>query len=149
MSVPLDAGATPLRSPFGFEEIEHTADLAMSVWGRDLAELFSQAAAGMFHLLECAPAGEARWITRGFSMAAQDVEALLVDWLGELLYICEVEGVWFQCFGLASVTPTKLEATAMGLDHHMPQRGIKAVTFADLKVVRTPVGYETAIIFDV
>ena len=150
MSAPLDADATLRRSLAGFEEVEHTADLAMSVWGRDLPELFAQAAKGMFQLLACAPIGEERRITRAFCLAAQDVETLLVDWLGELLYICEADQVRFQHFDLASATLTHLDATATGQDHHVPQRGIKAVTFADLKIVRTlSGGYETAITFDV
>ena len=33
--------------PGRFEEIEHTADIAIRVWGSDLAELFANAAYGM------------------------------------------------------------------------------------------------------
>ena len=34
----------------GFEEVSHTADLEIRVWGKDLASLFIAAAEGMFHL---------------------------------------------------------------------------------------------------
>nr|NIU58226.1 archease [Phycisphaerae bacterium]NIW94523.1 archease [Phycisphaerae bacterium] len=35
----------------GFEEVEHTADEALRIFGANLAELFLSAAAGLTHLM--------------------------------------------------------------------------------------------------
>ena len=66
--------------------VEHTADWALRLRGRDLNELFTRAAEGMAYLL----AGDISAIplteTRELALEAYDAEELLVVWLGELAY---------------------------------------------------------------
>jgi SHS2 domain-containing protein len=104
----------------------------------------------MFELMACAPVGPTREISRQVSLDAQDAETLLVDWLSELLFFSESEGLCFESFEVTHVVPTHLDATAYGRDHHLPQCGIKAVTFAGLEIRRTADGqHRTLITFDV
>ncbi len=131
-----------------FEEIEHTADIAIRVWGADLGELFQHAALGMASQLtdlETVPIETVVTI----QLEAADVETLLIEWLGELLYLGEKDGVVFAQFQMLAVDDTALRAVARGgsvpqLDHH-----IKAVTFSELDVRRVGSGYGTTIVFDV
>ena len=133
-----------------FEEIDHTADLCLRVFGWDLQQLFVHAAQGMFHLMQCKPSGKATPIFHVVALEAYDLETLLVDWLGELLYLSEFKKVCYTTFEIDQLEPTHLRATVRGLTNHVAQKGIKAVTFSDLEVTRQADGhYETRITFDV
>jgi SHS2 domain-containing protein len=131
-----------------FEEIEHTADVAIRVWGSDLAELFANAAYGMAYQL-ADPSEAERTVEQSVELDAYDVETLLVSWLGELLYLGERDECVFFDFDLLEVTPTRLRAIIRGGPAHGHRRHIKAVTFSDLEIVQTDRGYETAVVFDV
>jgi len=131
-----------------FEEIEHTADIAIRVWGRDLAELFANAAYGMACQMADVDTVE-RTIEHTVELQAYDTETLLVAWLGELLYLGERDGCVFIEFDMLDVTPTQLRATVRGGPASGHHGHIKAVTFSDLEIVHTDAGYETTIVFDV
>jgi SHS2 domain-containing protein len=131
-----------------FEEVEHTADVAIRVWGRDLAELFAHAARGMACQMADAE-GMGQTIERTIDLTAYDAETLLVAWLGELLYLSERDGCVFTDFDMLDVTPSRLRAVARGRPVAGHRQQIKAVTFSDLEIVRTDAGYETTVVFDV
>jgi SHS2 domain-containing protein len=130
-----------------WEEVEHTADLALHVWATDLADLFVTAAQGMAALIT-----DPDTVTpeRVYSVAltAPDLEGLLVDWLNELLYLGEREGLVFTRFEGLTVTPPHLEALAWGGVPSERHTYIKAATFHNLAVRATPAGYETEIVLD-
>ena len=131
-----------------FEEIEHTADIAIRVWGQNLAELFANAAFGMASQTTD-PDLVARTVEQTVELEAYDDETLLVSWLGELLYLGEREACIFTEFDMIDVTPTQLRAIARGGPAREHHRHIKAVTFSDLQIVQTESGYETTVVFDV
>ena len=133
----------------GFEEIEHTADWALRVQGRDLCELLGNAAWGMSHLMVAEPAAIPLQLEEQFELEAYDAESLLVLWLSELAYWAEMEGLVFGQFELDQVTPTHLEAIARGSRVSDLQKHIKAVTYHNLSIIVTEAGLETTIVFDV
>jgi SHS2 domain-containing protein len=131
-----------------FEEIEHTADLALRVYGQNMRELFTNAAHGMFALIaEASLEGPAR--EHKVSLEAMDYEGLLVDWLNELIYLHEVEGETYSQFAIETLSPTKLEAHVTGGPTKNKTKAIKAATFHDLAIEETPNGLATTIVFDV
>jgi SHS2 domain-containing protein len=131
-----------------FEEIEHTADIAIRVWGRDLAEMFANAAYGMAcqitEIEEIRPT-----IKRSVELEAADTEILLVSWLSELLYLGEKENCVFFEFDILTISSTELRAVARGgpITEHVTH--IKAVTFSELEIISSDTGYETHVVFDV
>lgn len=131
-----------------FEEVEHTADIAIRVRGSNLSELFANAAYGMACQLADVETVDLT-TSRRIELQADDVEMLLVDWLSELLYLGEQEGVVFVKFDMSRVTPTALQAVASGGPIVEHQGHIKAVTFSQLDIKKTECGYETVIVFDV
>ena len=139
--------ASDLLPPF--EELDHTADLALCARGITLAELFIHAAQGMFALMRCQPDEKARAVAHHVALESLDAEALLVDWLNELLYLAEREQGCYDTFTLARLEPTRLEATLHGQSHCPPQKGIKAATFSNLQITPLPGRYEVSITFDV
>jgi SHS2 domain-containing protein len=69
-----------------FEEIEHTADRAFRVQGRNFAELLENAARAMSSLDRLGPSGTPS-VVRTIEAEGIDRETLLVNWLNEILYL--------------------------------------------------------------
>lgn len=131
-----------------FVEVEHTADWAIRVRGTTIPELFVNAAAGMYALVadlaSVSPTLECAVDVKGV-----DAEALLVNWLNELVYHTEMDGLVFCEFCIVSLEPTRLRATARGGRGAPLKKQIKAVTFHDLRIISTDDGYEATLVFDV
>ncbi len=131
-----------------FEEIEHTADWALRVRGRNLTDLFRNAAFGMLSLLdiESVPGNSE---SRSFELKAEDAETLLVSWLEELLYSLEVENAAVVDFQVEVLEEVQLKATIELKKIASIKKEIKAVTFNELDIRAVKSGYETIIVFDV
>jgi SHS2 domain-containing protein len=129
--------------------VEHTADWALRVTGADLVELFSRAAVGMARLLAGDLSAVPLDCERSVTLEAPDAESLLVEWLGELAYWAEREGLVFPDVRLERVRATELTGTVRGGRAPELQKHIKAVTYHDLAVRETDRGLEVTIVFDV
>ncbi len=133
---------------YGFEEVEHTADWALRVWGVDPASLFRAAAEGMLHLIGAqAVEGQRSW--RQVHLSAADAEGLLVSWLEELLFNLETEGVTPTDFQLSITDRRELQGRVLEAPSERPKKEIKAVTFHNLSIEDSEKGLETVIVFDV
>ena len=132
-----------------FEEIEHTADWALRVRGRDLNDLLCNAARGMTSLMVADPASIPLTHQEQIDMEAYDAESLLVNWLSELAYWAETESLVFGEFNLIQVAATHLQAVVRGGRVSALQKHIKAVTYHNLKIITTTQGLEVTIVFDV
>ena len=132
-----------------FEEIEHTADRALRIYGSNLRELLLNAARGMNSLMgtESTP-GSARQ-EKTIVLDALDAESLLVEWLSELAYWAETELLVFNEFDIESVSPTHLKAKIRGARVPHLEKHIKAVTYHNLEIVRTDRGLAATVVFDV
>jgi SHS2 domain-containing protein len=137
------------NSGTGYEEISHTADLALRVWGKNLEALFVNAAAGMTTLMIDTALEGGVSVTRSLSIEAMDAEALLVEWLSEVAYLAESEGAVFHLFSIAHITETELKAVLQGQLPGKLKRTIKAVTYHRLKIIKTDRGVEATVVFDV
>ena len=131
----------------GHRELEHTADWALEVWAPDLASLLAEAARGMYRLMGVVPADGPRQ-RRRLELAATDRESLLVDFLAELLYLAESEGLAFDVLELEA-EEKGIAASLEGAPMRSHTKDIKAVTYHQLEVRDTARGMETRIVFDV
>jgi SHS2 domain-containing protein len=131
-----------------WEEIAHTADVAIRVWGKDLAALFTHAAEATVSLMgeNLNPPGEP--FTQEVTLSADDDETLLVDWLTEILILAE-EGVQVQSTEVARIEAHTLHATLHGHSGAYFSNHIKAVTYNGLEITHTSRGVETRIVYDV
>jgi riboflavin kinase/FMN adenylyltransferase len=143
-----DTGGDGEPCPYRYREIEHTADRALQVWGKKLPDLFAGATRGMYSLMaDLDGLVPTHW--REVRLDAWDRESLLVDWLNELLFLTEAEGILFLECDFESLTDTELVARVGGA-HALPtQAEIKAATFHNLALVRDENGWSTVITFDV
>jgi len=133
---------------FRFEEVEHTADLALKVHGHSLKEVFANAAYGLFSLMadldNLSPI-----FSRKVHLGAPDRESLLVDWLNELLYLHEVEEEIYIRFEIEALSSTALSAMVWGAKMTASKLTVKAATFHDLEIRETEDGYLATVVFDV
>jgi SHS2 domain-containing protein len=136
----------------GFEEIPHTADWAMRVWANDLPSLFEEAARGM-NALAGVKLAEKDKVKKHFEAEASDWEALLVSFLSELIYFQEQENLGFSRFDVrifdVSNNEYRISADMEGAPIQAVDKAVKAVTFHNLKILKTARGLEVEIVLDV
>lgn len=132
-----------------FEEIEHTADRALRIYGATLEELLINAARGMYSLMltELSPDAERHKML--VELDTMDTESLLVEWLEELSYWAEMDMLVFHEFKMEGVSSTHLRATIYGTREAQFERHIKAVTYHNLEIVQTENGLTATVVFDV
>ena len=135
-----------------FEFIEHTADIGLVAYGADMKQVFANAARGLFSLVT-----ELNLVSEkdkhDVRVTAPDREALLVNWLNELIYLFEAKGILFSRFEITDLTDTGLKATAYGekinLAKHELKTQVKAATYHLLKIEQNDGGWKAQVIFDV
>jgi SHS2 domain-containing protein len=135
-----------------YETFEHTADVGLRIRAADLDALFADAARAMFSVMAGNLAAVRPTEEISITLPADDLDALLRDWLGELLYTFHVRKLVFADFTVA-VSERGLRATARGepMDavRHQLDVEIKAVTWHGLKVEQTSDGWLAECIVDI
>ena len=120
-----------------FEVIDHTADVGIIAYGSDLEEAFANSAYGMFSLIADLD-GVKEKVSRKVDIQSIDQEALLVDWLNELLYLFDVKQIIFKRFEITALSKNRLQATIYGekvdTSRHQLKTGVKAATYHMLKI---------------
>ena len=129
-------------------EIEHTADRAFRVRGRDLRELFVNAADALLRI-QRQRASKTSDLTREVIIEGFDRETLLVNWLNEILFLQEVHNETFTRAEILAISHKHLKAQLHGQKGRQARRLIKAVTFHGLRVRETKIGLEAEIVVDV
>ena len=130
-----------------YQEIDHTADWSFRAFGRDLPELFRNAAYALFSLEGALDAQST--LTREIHVEAMDREAVLVKWLNELLFLQETQHETYQTFDITFLSDTELRATIHGAPAPPLTKMIKAVTFHDLNIQQTEKGWQATLVVDV
>ncbi len=136
-----------------FKEIEHTADIGLSVEGDSLGELFANAAYGLIYLLFNDRESEEHEI-RYIEITENRPDELLITWLSEINYYISVHN-----FSPISIRDLDIKKTADRYHLHAevaggylpdPATEIKAITYHQffLKKNRSD-HYQARIIFDI
>jgi SHS2 domain-containing protein len=129
-----------------------TADLGMSVTAPDIDALFTAAgetlAAGM-----CDRRTVRTALERRVALKAGALDALLVAWLNELIYLFDAEGFLVRRCRVAVRGRTGLRATVAGErcepGRHRLLNAFKAATWHDLSVREARHGWRARVILDV
>lgn len=140
-----------------YEILPHTADFRLRARGATPEELFRDAMRGMFSIMR--PRMIARndakqnaklcEIQRRLRLRAADREALLVDFLNEVLYLSETHQEIYEAARFTTLTDTTLEAGLSGRKRESVELQIKAVTYHGLQIVEKEGRLEATILFDV
>ncbi len=133
-----------------FEELSHTADVLVRVRGASIDELFAEAARALFSVMygRCDDGG----IVQTLALEADDDEALLHDFLSELLFITDAENIVLCSFAV-EVRDGALSAVMRGepFDHEKHSGGtiVKGISYSGLQIVKDDETYEVDVLFDV
>ena len=134
-----------------FEVLDHTADIGLVIYGKDLASLFEHAGEGFFYLITDLKTVKPR-IEKRVELTGESLDRLMVDWLSELLYLHDVEHLLFKEFRVESVGEEGLKAVAKGEPFqdgvHVIKTGVKAVTYHQIEVKKSDRGWRARVIFD-
>ena len=94
-----------------YEQTDHTADIGLKIFGNSLPDLFANAGYALSDTLtdtsKVIPATK-----KAFRLQRDSREELLVEWMGDLLYTFETEGLIFSRFNIISVKKNSLSAEA-------------------------------------
>ena len=135
-----------------YEYLEHTADMGMMVRGKNLSELLTNAAQGLFETIAVVETVDEK-VCIEIHLTAESVEELFVAWLDELIFRHETEEVFFKRAAVQRCSETELSATVYGeptnFDKHAVYTEIKSVTYHQLQVVQKGDGsWFAQVIFD-
>ncbi len=135
-----------------YEQFSHTADIGARIYGKDLKELFENAAFAMFDIIADLEGLEAT-VARAVEVEGEGYEELLVSWLDELLYNFYTKSIIFSKFEIWEFSEKKLKAKIygrpVGVNRNRLKTEIKAATYSGLEIKKTAEGYQVEIIFDV
>ena len=144
------------NSVFGFELIDHTADIGVKAYGNDLASVFENAAKGMYAIIfyESFPTIE-KVGEYQISLQSSELDQLLIDWLNDLLFIFSTKQIVISSFEISIVelaTGYKLEAHLFGEEISekllIGIREIKAVTYHMLSIEKIQ-RWQAQVLFDI
>ena len=132
--------------------VSHTADIGMLIRGRDREELLLNAAQALYSNLFRAT-GLAERLERVVTIDSPDGDALLIDWLNELIYLFDTDRLAFLRFQVELLTECRLRVRCFGeyidTSRHRVVRDVKAATYHEAHVQRVEDGYTVRVILDV
>lgn len=139
-----------------FEFLEHTADIYVAAYGRDLEEAFENAALAMFEVMtdtgKVVEKLEETMEVEGF-----DKKALLYNWLEALLVRFETAENLYSRFRVIRIQHIeegfKLKARIYGepfiLEKHLSKVGVKAITYHRMEIEEKPQQATVRFILDI
>ena len=135
-----------------YKLFDHTADLGVEIYGKTVNELFANAAFSVFDIItelkHVTPTMERQVVVEG-----EGWEDLLVNYLREILYLFNGEGLLLKEYSILKIGARRLEVMVKGERFdpakHRINTEIKAVTYHQATVRETPDGWVGRVIFDV
>ena len=131
------------------ELLEHIAEVELRIRAPSFAELAAEAGRAVARLELGRTPPPSGHLHRDVVIRSPDREALLVDWLNELIWLAETERWVATEFEVNAATDTLLEARVRGVTVDEAPARIKAATFHGLKVAPAADGLEAQVILDV
>jgi SHS2 domain-containing protein len=138
-----------------FEYLDHTSEIKVKSYGKSLEEAFTNLALGATNFLTDVDKVK-KTSEVNLSISSKKIEALLYDFLEELIILIDTKGFIFagaKNFSIKKDGSGKysLECTALG-DHYKnyEMKGdLKAVTYSDMKIEEVKNGFEVSVVYDI
>ncbi len=135
-----------------FELLEHTSDIGVLGRGATRNEALIAASRGLVSIF--ANAADFKPLEeRFFKATGSDEAAQIVNWLNEILFFFDTEGMVFLEFEIESWAPNEIVGRAKGerldIDRHEFRTAVKAATYHQFESRQTPQGWEIRVFVDV
>jgi SHS2 domain-containing protein len=133
-----------------FEVLEHTADVGVRAEASSLEECFRQMTLGLLDVSGAFRPDDGD--KRDISVEADDLGALLVYWLEEVLYLQDSADAVVTDVTVERVGPTEARGSvsiAPRGDEVLEGTAVKAITYHQLEVKRTEQGWRATAFFDI
>jgi SHS2 domain-containing protein len=135
-----------------YKLIDHTADFGIQVFGSDSQALFTNAALALFDVITEMDALKGD-DSCNITVSGEDWADLMINWLREILYLWNGKEMLVKSVQILSLSENKISAKiyfdAYLPDRHTIKTEIKAVTYHQIQVKRSPTGWKAQIIFDI
>jgi SHS2 domain-containing protein len=140
-----------------YDYFEHTADIGIRIYGKDLETLFRNGAEGLFGLvtdLESMRQTSAREFKtqKKISLKSENEEGLFFEWLRELLFLFSSTYIIPVELNFKRITNRELEAECQMVRFnpkvHEQKYEVKAITYHHFKFEKQKEGYVAEIIVD-
>ncbi|MEM5814941.1 MAG: archease [Candidatus Aenigmatarchaeota archaeon] len=136
---------------FEFTDIT-TGDVAFIAYGKDLNELFANAALAMFEVMIDTSKVE-KMEKRTVECNGYDLESLLVNWLNTLLLYVDSENIAFSKFKV-NIDEKKFSLKAIcygekiNKNKHETRTGVKAATYHKMKIEKNDI-WKAQVLLDI
>jgi SHS2 domain-containing protein len=133
-----------------FEVLDHTADVGVRAEGTSLEECFRQATLGLLEISAAHRPGDGD--KKDISVEADDLGALLVYWLDEVLYLQDSADAVVTDVTVNRVGPAQAKGSvtiAPRGNDVLEGTAVKAITYHQLAVTRTEEGWTATVFFDI
>ncbi len=148
----MTAHAYNIRMASQFELLEHTSDIGVLARGANRNEALLAASHGLASIL-VNPEGFKPLEERYFKATGPDEEAQIVNWLNEILFFFDTEGMVFVEFEIESWNRNEVVGRARGerfdIDRHEFRTAVKAATYHQFESHPTSEGWEIRVFLDV
>jgi len=134
-----------------FEIIEHTADIGLKIYAKNLKGIFVNAATGLLSLVTDIRKVSAKKSIK-INLKEENREELLVSWLNELIFQFSAHNFLAKQFKIKKIMDNLISADVRGekidLAKHKILTEIKAATYHDLEIKNIAGGLEAKVILD-
>jgi SHS2 domain-containing protein len=137
-----------------YKYIDHTADLKVRAYGKTLEEAFANAAIGGFDFLTDTSKIKKK-TEKKISIKSKRIEALLYDFIEQLLFLLDTEGFIISGFKDMKIKQAKddfeLKCTALGDNYknYEVKGDIKAITYSEMKIEQEKSKVIIQLVFDI
>jgi SHS2 domain-containing protein len=128
---------------------EHTGEVLLKVTSPTLPKLFEEAGRALAELMAEQWTDDPAAPTELAVVGASDRDALLFEWLNELLFRSETQGRVYPNLRITALTDSELHAEIRGALASLPRTAVKAATYHRLQIVQRAEGYTATIVLDV
>ena len=137
---------------FKFLENIAIADVAFEAFGKTLEEAFSNAALAMFEVQTDIEKVKPS-ISKDIEIESENKESLLFDWLSELIYLRDIENMFFSKFEIKIEKNDKFKLTGKiygeKIGEHELRTEVKGVSYQLMKIEEKPNEFKVRVILDV
>ena len=133
-----------------YKFFDHTADVMFEAYGKNLKELFENAALALFSVI-CKTSEVKQKDSDEYEFKAGNAEELMINFLQGLIAIVDIEQKFFSKFDVEEIDESHLIVKCYG-EPIRPELGetvVKAVTYYKYKFEQTKKGYMVTVSLDI